>query len=132
MKLKEAKHNFVETWGILGTNWGISRTMAQIHALLLVSDVPLSTDDIMKELNISRGNANLNVRALIDWGLVDRKIIRGNRLEYFTAEKDVWKVVIRILTERRKRELDPLKKSLPDLRDIEDKAANKEEYKQFM
>ena len=132
MKLKEAKHQFVETWGTLGTTWGISRTMAQIHALLLVANEPMSAEDIIKELNISRGNANMNTRALIDWGLVERRIKRGARVEYFVAEKDIWKVAIRIIKERRKREIDPLKKILKNLKEIEDKTENEAEYNEYI
>src|SRR6266536_1582985 len=72
MKLSEAKQQFISSWGAFGTHWGINRTMAQIHALLLVSAEPLTQDDIMEELNISRGNTNMNIRELINWGLVER------------------------------------------------------------
>lgn len=132
MKLDEAKVQFVEAWGTLGTNWGINRTMAQIHALLMVSDEPLTTDDIMDRLDISRGNANMNVRALIDWGLAERRTKLGERVEYFTGEKDIWKVAVRIIRERRKREIDPLRATLRDLKMIDDREQNKEQYKAFI
>jgi DNA-binding transcriptional regulator GbsR (MarR family) len=131
MKLEEARQQFIETWGTLGTNWGINRSMAQIHALLLVSTDLLSTDDIMETLQISRGNANMNVRALIDWGLIERRTVRGERVEFFAAEKDIWKVAIRILKERRKRELDPLKGYLGNLKAIDDKQEHPAEYAEF-
>ena len=132
MKLEEAKRNFVEAWGTLGTNWGINRTMAQIHALLMVSEEPLSTDEIMEILDISRGNANMNTRALIDWGLAERKIKLGERMEFFVGEKDIWKVAVKIIRERRKREIDPLRATLRDLKMIDDKEEKKEEYQKFM
>ena len=132
MKLEEAKRNFVEAWGTLGTNWGINRTMAQIHALLMVSEQPLSTDEIMEILDISRGNANMNTRALIDWGLAERKIKLGERMEFFVGEKDIWKVAVKIIRERRKREIDPLRATLRDLKMIDDKEDKKEEYQRFM
>ena len=132
MKLEEAKRNFVEAWGTLGTNWGINRTMAQIHALLMVSEQPLSTDEIMEILDISRGNANMNTRALIDWGLAERKIKLGERMEFFVGEKDIWKVAVKIIRERRKREIDPLRTTLRDLKMIDDKDDKKEEYARFM
>ena len=132
MKLKEAKRNFVEAWGTLGTNWGINRTMAQIHALLLVSEEPLSTEEIMEALDISRGNANMNMRALIDWGLAERKIKLGERMEFFVGEKDIWKVAVKIISGRRKREIDPLRSTLRDLKLIDDKDENKEEYQRFI
>jgi len=119
MKLTEAKQQFINSWGAFGTQWGINRTMAQIHALLLVSVNPLTQDDMMEELSISRGNVNMNIRDLIGWGLVDRVIISGERKEYFSAEKDIWKVATQIIKERKKRELDPMIKLLSQLENIE-------------
>lgn len=119
MKLTEAKQQFIHSWGVLGSQWGINRTMAQVHSLLLVASKPLSTDDIMEELSISRGNANMNVRDLMEWGLVDKVIVPGDRKEYFSAEKDIWKVATRIMYQRKKRELDPMLKVLNQLTDIE-------------
>jgi DNA-binding transcriptional regulator GbsR (MarR family) len=119
MKLAEAKQQFIASWGAFGTHWGINRTMAQIHALLLISPDPLSQDDIMEELNISRGNVNMNIRELISWGLVERIILTGERKEFFTAEKDIWKVVKQIVKERKKRELEPMLKLLVQLENVE-------------
>lgn len=119
MKLSEAKQQFVSSWGAFGTHWGINRTMAQIHALLLVSADPLTQDDIMEELNISRGNTNMNIRELINWALVQRVIVPGERKEFFAAEKDIWKVVTLIVKERKKRELDPMLKLLDQLEEVE-------------
>ena len=119
MKLTEAKQQFISSWGAFGTHWGINRTMAQIHALLLISPDPLTQDDIMEELNISRGNTNMNIRELINWGLVERVILTGERKEYFTAEKDIWKVVKQIVKERKKRELEPMMQLLDKLEDVE-------------
>ena len=104
MKLTDAKLQFIASWGAFGTHWGINRTMAQIHALLLVSADPLTQDELMEQLNISRGNVNMNIRELIDWALVDRVIVPGERKEYFSAEKDIWKVARLIIKERKKRE----------------------------
>src|SRR5580765_1606628 len=119
MKLTEAKQQFISSWGAFGTHWGINRTMAQIHALLLVSADPLTQDDIMEDLNISRGNTNMNIRELINWGLVDRVLLTGERKEYFSAEKDIWKVVKQIVKERKKRELEPMLKLLDQLENVE-------------
>jgi DNA-binding transcriptional regulator GbsR (MarR family) len=130
MKLAEAKQQFISSWGAFGTHWGINRTMAQIHALLLVSPDPLSQDDIMEQLNVSRGNANMNIRELIDWGLVDRVIIPGERKEYFSAEKDIWKVATQIVKERKKRELNPMLKLLEQLENVEGDKKDKN-VKQF-
>jgi DNA-binding transcriptional regulator GbsR (MarR family) len=119
MKLTEAKQQFLSSWGAFGTHWGINRTMAQIHALLLVSPDPLTQDDIMEELNISRGNVNMNIRELVNWGLIERVLLPGERKEYFSAEKDIWKVVKQIVKERKKRELEPMLKLLDQLENVE-------------
>ena len=78
MDLPEAKTKFIQAWGAFGSQWGINRSMAQVHALLLISPEPLSTEDVMEQLNISRGNANMNLRALIDWSLVRRVLKTGD------------------------------------------------------
>ena len=119
MKLTEARQQFISSWGAFGTHWGINRTMAQIHALLLVSPDPLTQDDMMAELNISRGNVNMNIRELINWGLVERVLLPGERKEYFPAEKDIWKVVKQIVKERKKRELEPMLQLLDKLETVE-------------
>lgn len=119
MKLDEAKEKFIQAWGTLGSNWGISRTMAQVHALLLVSPEPLSAEEVMEQLQISRGNANLNLRALIDWGLVQKELRPGERKEFFAAEKDIWKVFRQVVKERRKRELEPMLEVLQTLSKVE-------------
>ncbi|MFN8253193.1 MAG: MarR family transcriptional regulator [Ferruginibacter sp.] len=131
MKLSEAKAQFISSWGAFGTHWGINRTMAQIHALLLVSPKPMSQDDIMEALDISRGNVNMNIRDLISWGLVDRVLLPGERKEYFTAEKDIWKVATQIIKERKKRELDPMLKLLSQLENV-DGDKKDPETKQFL
>ncbi len=112
--LSEAKNRFLQCWGEMGSCWGINKTMAQIHALLMVSENPLSTDDVMDELKISRGNANMNLRALVDWSLVRRVFQKGDRREYFQSEKDVWKMFCIISRERKKREIEPVISALQE------------------
>jgi len=106
--LEESRSRFIDSWAEMGPKWGIPKTMAQIHALLMVAEKPLSTDDVMEELSISRGNANVNLRSLADWGLVRRVFIKGDRKEYFQSEKDVWNMFCRIARERKKREIEPV------------------------
>ncbi len=119
MKYEEAKKQFLQTWGKLGSEWGINRTMAQVHALLLISPEPLSAEEIMEELNISRGNVNMNVRELIDWDLVNKVLVPGERKEYFTAEKDIWEIAKRVAKERKRREIEPVLKVLEQLSKVE-------------
>lgn len=105
--LDEVRDEFVAQWGAFGSQWGINRTMAQIHALLMTGTESLSTDEVMARLSISRGNAHTNLKELVAWGLVRIVFKKGDRKEYFEAEKDVWKIFTIILKERQRREIDP-------------------------
>ncbi len=116
--LRQAQDRFIATWGQMGAAWGISRTMAEVHALLYITGTPLCTDEVMERLQISRGNASMSIRALLDWGLAARAHKRGDRKEYFSAEQDVWAIVRSIVRERMKREIDPLLASLFEIRDL--------------
>ncbi len=123
-QLEEVKERFILHWGEMGSLWGINRTMAQIHALLLISPEPLAANDIMEELKISRGNVSMALRELISWGIVSRVHVKGERREYYTTEKDVWNMFRIIARERKKREVDPtidvLRDSVADLKEMPD------------
>lgn len=128
MELQQGKDRFIQSWGALGSSWGINRTMAQVHALLLISPQSLTSEEIMEELKISRGNANMNVRALIDWGLVYKELKPGERKEYFIAEKDMWQVVRQIIIQRKKKELEPMLKVLDEISSVEGTTPESEEF----
>lgn len=104
---KKAREEFISQWGAIGSSWGINRTLAMIHSLLMTSAEPMSTDEIMAELQISRGNASTNLRELIGWGLIRQIVRKGERKEYFEAEKEVWKIFSTVARERKRRELVP-------------------------
>jgi DNA-binding transcriptional regulator GbsR (MarR family) len=132
MKVSEAKARFVQIWGTVGVEWGINKTMAQLHGLLLASERDLTTEDVMSQLKISRGNANMNLRELISWGLIYRESQVGERKEYFRAEKDMWAVAQKIAAERKRRELDPMIKLLVDLqKEIEPTSSQNAEVRAF-
>ena len=131
MQLLEAKEKFIQQWGSLGSNWGINRTMAQIHALFLISEELLSAEDVMEALKISRGNANMNIRTLIDWGLVYKEYQAGERKEFFRGEKDIWKVTQRVMKMRQRQELDPMLNVLTELQTVKSDKKNKEEVEAF-
>ena len=128
MELQEGKDKFIQSWGTLGSNWGINRTMAQVHALLLVSLEPMSAEDIMNDLKISRGNANMNVRALIDWGLVHKELKQGERKEFFVAEKDMWTMIRQVIVHRKKKELEPAIKILTEIMEVQANSPEAEEF----
>ena len=125
MNYTEAKYKFINTWGSLGTLWGINKAMAQIQALLFISTEPLSMEDIMEELKISRGNTSMNLRQLIDWGIVSKVLMTGERKEYFTTEKDVQELSRIIARERSRREIKPVIKILDEVSSIEDDGSAK-------
>lgn len=120
--LEDAKAAFLAEWGALGPSWGVSRTMSQIHALLMIEPEPLTTDDVMAALQVSRGSAHTNIRELCDWGLLRRVKRPGDRKDYYEAEKDVWKVVQAIVRSRKRKEVEPvldtLERCLDDTRGL--------------
>ncbi len=111
-RLEEVRDEFVTQWGIMGAQWGINRTMAQIHALLMTASDVMSTDEVMEVLEISRGNAHTNLKDLVGWGLIKIVTKKGERKEFFEAEKDVWEIFRRVARERKRREIDPALETL--------------------
>ncbi len=121
MELSSAVRRFVLHWGDMGGQWGVNRSVAQIHALLLVSDRPLNAEDIAGALSMARSNVSNSIKELTAWDLVRREPIMGDRRDHFVAEGDVWTMVQRIIAMRKAREIDPakavLKSCLDEARD---------------
>lgn len=111
---QQAVDQFVLLWGEMASAWGINKTMAQIHALLYAENDALDTDTIMQQLSISRGNANMNLRNLLQWQLIQKVHYKGERKDFYTAEKDVWNIVAILVKERHQREIDPIKQNLAE------------------
>jgi len=132
MELMEAKEKFIQSWGNLGSNWGVNKTMAQIHALFLITDHLMSAEEVMEELQISRGNVNMNIRALIEWGLLYKESIKGERKEYFRGEKDIWVVARRVIQMRQRQELNPMLNALKELKEVKSTENNKDEVADFI
>jgi len=128
MTYSEGRQKFIDAWGNLGTSWGIPKTMAQIHAILLISTEPLNCDMIMETLQCSRGNANTNIRALCDWGLIYKKCQDGCRKEYFSAEKDMWTIVRQVIINRKKKELEPLIQVLDEVSCVQGMCSKSNEF----
>ncbi len=106
--LTKSRKQFIDLWGQMAGHWGVNRTMARIHALLMVSAEPITAEHIMEELQISRGNVSMNLRDLVNWGIVRRTSSPGDRRDFFITEGDVWVMFQNIFRERKRRELDPL------------------------
>ncbi|MBK8554407.1 MAG: transcriptional regulator [Lewinellaceae bacterium] len=128
MDIREGKEKFIESWGKMASDWGINRTMAQVHALLLIAPEAICSDQVMEDLNISRGNANMNLRALMDWGLVHKQLKAGERKEYFYAEKDMWIVIRQIILQRKRKELEPMLKVLDEVAAVEASCPESESF----
>lgn len=116
--LQQAQDRFIATWSQMGSAWGISRSVAEVHALLFITGQTMCTDDVMERLGISRGSASMSIRSLLDWHLLSRTHKRSDRKEYFNAEQDIWAMFRAIVAQRKKREIDPLVESLEAIRDL--------------
>ena len=106
-KLEDVQNEFIGHWGTLGSAWGVNKTMTQIHAMLMVSEDPVTTDEIMERLSVSRGNAHSNIKELVSWGIARQVIVPGERKDFYTAEKEPWKLLCTIARERKRREIEP-------------------------
>lgn len=98
---------FILHWGEMGTQWGVNRSVAQIHALLYLSDEPLHAEAIVDALGLARSNVSNGLKELQGYGIVRRTHIEGDRRDHFTAEADLWDMLMRIAAERKRREIDP-------------------------
>jgi DNA-binding transcriptional regulator GbsR (MarR family) len=105
--LHPAIERFILHWGEMGGAWGVNRSVSQIHALLYVSDRPLTAEEIAATLGIARSNVSTSLKELLGWDLIRRVPVRGDRREHFAAETDVWDMVRRIAAGRKAREIDP-------------------------
>lgn len=110
------EQRFIELWGDMSSWWGVSRTMAEIHGLLFITSTPHSAEDIQNHLGISRGNVSMNIRTLVEWGLVRRVRKRGDRRDYYESLTDVWEMFTVLASQRKRREIDPIVKTLKQCR----------------
>ena len=107
-RLAEAHQQFVEHWGRMASSWGVPRSMAEVHALLFVEGRSVNADEVVLRLGISRGNASMTLRTLVDWGIVHRTHNKADRKDYYQAEQDVLTLFSTVIRVRKQREIDPL------------------------
>lgn len=110
--MREEFDQFIESWGSMGVFWGINRSMARIHAFMIVSEEPVDLDTISDYLNISRGNASMCLKELRQWGVIQRVHISGDRRDFYKVEPDTWRMFFKIIAGRKTREFDPALQSL--------------------
>ena len=108
---------FILHWGEMGTQWGVNRSVAQIHALLYLSDGPIPAETISESLGLARSNVSTAMRELQGYGIVRRVHVEGDRRDHFVAETDLWEMLLRIVAERKRREVDPTILMLAELAD---------------
>lgn len=106
-KMPGSIERFVLHWGDMGGFWGVNRSVAQIHALLLTAEKPLTAEDIAEALGLARSNVSNSIKELLAWNLIRRVPVRGERRDFFEAETDVWEVASRIAAGRKAKEIDP-------------------------
>lgn len=115
MKLTNTAERFILHWGEMGTRWGVNRTVAQIHALLYLSEQPLAADEIAETLGVARSNVSNSLKELQSWQLVKVVHVMGDRRDHFDTSKDVWELFKLIVAGRKQREVDPTLTLLAEL-----------------
>lgn len=111
-QLPKSIAQFVLHWGDLGSQWGVNRSVAQIHALLFISDKPLTAEELAEQLGLARSNVSNSLKELQGWKLIRRVPVMGDRRDHFTAEEDIWEMAKRIAQGRKEREIDPAEAAL--------------------
>ena len=107
MKITPVMEMYILHWGEMGTRWGVNRTVSQIHALLYLSPEPLTAEAIAEALSVARSNVSTSLKELQSWGLIRVTHVLGDRRDYFEAEGDTWEMLVTIIEERKKREIEP-------------------------
>ncbi len=128
-ELSPASQKFIVHWGEMGTRWGVNRTVAQIHALLFISEQPLTAEEISATLSVARSTVSTGLRELQSWGIVRVVHILGDRRDHFESIEDVWEMFRIILEGRKRREMDPTVAVLREaIADLDSEGANKNPY----
>lgn len=128
MKLTSVQEKFILHWGEMGARWGINRTVAQVHALLFLSERPLNAEELTETLGVARSNVSNSIRELQGWGIVKLVHVMGDRRDHFESMKDPWEMFRVVLDERKKREIDPTLVMLREALAEVDKEKQKDPY----
>src|SRR5204863_4105268 len=107
-KLPAVVERFILHWGDMGDEWGVNRSVSQIHGLLYLAEEPMTSEDIADTLGMARSNVSNSIKELLSWGLIRRVPILGDRRDHFEAETDIWEVAAKIAAGRKEREIDPV------------------------
>ena len=107
MDLTPAMERYILHWGEMGTQWGVNRSVSQVHALLYLSEEPLSAEEISETLGMARSNVSTSLKELISWNIISRTHVLGDRRDHFEAKTDLWELLMAIVEGRKAREIDP-------------------------
>ena len=107
--------SFILHWGEMGTQWGVNRSVAQMHALLYLSDRPLPAEEICTRLGLARSNVSNGLKELQSYRIIRRVHVEGDRRDHFVADTDLWDMLMKIAAERKRREIDPTIQLLGEL-----------------
>jgi len=106
-KLAPTVERFILHWGDMGDEWGVNRSVSQIHGLLYLAGAPMTAEDIADTLGMARSNVSNSIKELLALDLIRRVPIMGDRRDHFEAETEIWEVAARIAAARKEREIDP-------------------------
>ncbi|MEM8882441.1 MAG: MarR family transcriptional regulator [Planctomycetota bacterium] len=132
MKLSPAAEKFILHWGDMGPRWGVSRSVAQVHALLYLSPKPLTADEIVDALGIARSNVSMSLKELSSWRIIRSERVLGDRRDHFSSLHDVWEMFRIVMDERKKREVDPTLASLRDCLELRGDPVEKKRIKAML
>ncbi|GFE57114.1 GbsR/MarR family transcriptional regulator [Geobacter sp. AOG1] len=109
---EELINQFVETWGTMGSAWGVNNSVARVHGLLIITDRPWCIDEIVERLQISKSNVSTSLKELRSWNVIRKVFLPGDRREFYACEPDAWEMLFNIMRQRKQRELDPILASI--------------------
>ena len=132
MKLSPAAEKFILHWGEMGSRWGVTRSVAQVHALLYLAPEPVTADEIVETLGIARSNVSMSLKELSGWGIIRVERVLGDRRDHFTSLHDVWEMFRIVMDERKKREIDPTLAVLRECLALRGDAAEKKRIKAML
>jgi HTH-type transcriptional regulator, glycine betaine synthesis regulator len=107
-------NQFVETWGTMGSAWGVNNSVARIHGLMIISDRPWCIDEIVERLQISKSNVSTSLKELRSWNVIRKAFLPGDRREFYVCEPNAWEMLFNIMRQRKQREFDPILASVSE------------------
>ncbi len=107
-ELQIVHDSMLDGLGQLADYFGFNKVLGQLYGTLLLSAEPLSLDDMMLRLDISKASVSTNMRSLEHMGMVRQVWVRGGsgRRKYYQAETDFWQIFTTIMSGREMRDME--------------------------